>query len=141
MPADAAPPLVLYDGACWFCSRVIGLLVKHDRKRRLRFAPRDSSLGHEIALRHPELAGVDSIVWFEPATGVRPERVAVRSTAALEIAHRLGGPWQLARIGWLVPRPLRDAIYDLIARRRHRLGAGDRTCPVPPPNEPGRFLE
>jgi predicted DCC family thiol-disulfide oxidoreductase YuxK len=71
----------------------------------------------------------------------RSPRVYTRSDAALRIARYLGGPWHLARIGRLVPRAIRDALYDLIARHRHRLSAGGPQCLIPRAEVRARFLE
>ena len=73
---------------------------------------------------------------FEPAR----ERVTIRSAAGMRIAAYMGGVWRLAAIGWAVPRPIRDAVYDLIARHRHRLVSEDQ-CYLPPPGVRARFLD
>jgi predicted DCC family thiol-disulfide oxidoreductase YuxK len=81
------------------------------------------------------------MIWVEPAGGGAPERVVVRSAAALRVAGYLGGAWTLARAAWLVPRPLRDAAYDLLARHRHHLPGGSDACFVPAPEAKARFLD
>ena len=81
------------------------------------------------------------MIWVEPAGGGAPERVVVRSAAALRVAGYLGGAWTLARAAWLVPRPLRDAAYDLVARHRHRFLGAAGACFVPPPEDRARFLD
>jgi predicted DCC family thiol-disulfide oxidoreductase YuxK len=81
------------------------------------------------------------MIWVEPAGAGAPERVFVRSAAALRVARYLGGPWTLALAAWLVPRPMRDAAYDLVARHRHRLLGATDVCFVPPPEVRARFLE
>jgi predicted DCC family thiol-disulfide oxidoreductase YuxK len=63
-----------------------------------------------------------------------------RSSAALRIAAHLGGVWRLAAVFWLVPRPVRDGVYDFIARRRHRWLAGPAQCRLPTAEERARFL-
>jgi predicted DCC family thiol-disulfide oxidoreductase YuxK len=79
------------------------------------------------------------VVWVEPAAAGASERVLLRSAAALRIASYLGGAWTLALAMRLVPRPLRDAAYDLVARHRHRLSGA--TCFVPTPEVRARFLD
>jgi predicted DCC family thiol-disulfide oxidoreductase YuxK len=103
----------------------------------VRFAPLDGPTATAAFARHPELAGIDSVIWLEPAGGGR-ESLAVRSDAVLRAVGSLAGPWRLARLARLIPRGLRDRAYDWIARHRHRL-AGNR-CYLPPPDVRDRFL-
>jgi predicted DCC family thiol-disulfide oxidoreductase YuxK len=134
-------PVLFYDGTCGFCAESVQLVLRHDRKGTLRFAPLQGTLGTAIREGHPELDGVDSMVWVEPdGTGTRA-RVLTRSDAGLRIARYLGGWWRLAGAARLVPRALRNAAYDLIARHRHRLLAGGPACLVPGPEVRTRFLD
>lgn len=135
----AAGPVLLYDGACGFCGATVALVLRRDRKGTLRFAPLGGAFARDVAARHPARAGADSVVWVEPAAAGAPERVLARSAAALRIASYLGGVWTLALGAWLVPRPLRDAVYDLVARHRHRLSGA--ACFVPTPEVRARFLD
>ncbi|HEY7635678.1 MAG TPA: DCC1-like thiol-disulfide oxidoreductase family protein [Gemmatimonadales bacterium] len=134
-------PVLLYDGACGFCAESVQLVLRHDRRRTLRFAALQGAYGRALRARHPELAGVDSMVWVEPSHTGGSDRVLVRSTAALRVARYLGGWWNLTLIGWLLPRPLRDALYNLIARHRHHLLETDPSCLLPGPEVRERFLD
>jgi predicted DCC family thiol-disulfide oxidoreductase YuxK len=134
-------PVLLYDGTCGFCAGSVQLVLRHDRRGTLRFAALQGAFGTAVRSRHPELARVDSVVWLEPARNGREERVLVRSDAALRVARYLGGWFQLARLAALLPRPLRDAGYDLVARHRHRLLADGPSCLLPPPAVRERFLD
>jgi predicted DCC family thiol-disulfide oxidoreductase YuxK len=132
-------PVLLYDGACGFCSAVVQTVLRRDRRRTLRFAALQGAHARDLLARHPELAGVDSLLWVEPSA--RGERVYVRSDAGLRLARYLAGPWYLALAVRLVPRLLRDSAYDVVARHRHRLGARAEACFVPPPEVRARFLD
>ena len=137
----SAGPVLLYDGACGFCSRTVQFVLRHDGQRTLRFAPLQSPYAARVIARHAELTDLDSLMWVESAGGGGTERVLVRSAAALSVAAYLGGWWRPLLAAWLVPLPLRDAVYDLVARHRHRLfGASDR-CFVPPLEARARFLD
>ena len=81
------------------------------------------------------------MVWVEPAGNGHGERVEVRAAAVMRAAKYLGGPWRLAALGAAVPRPLRDAVYDLIARHRHRLFGDPAQCYLPPAAVRARFLD
>ena len=133
-------PVLLYDGACGLCGTTVRLVLRHDRRRTLRFAALGSAYAGRVVARHPELADADSMVWVEPPGAGRPERVLVRSAAALRVASYLGGPWRLLLVARVVPRPLRDATYDLVAQHRHRFPGGE-ACVVPTPEERARFLD
>ena len=134
-------PVLLYDDTCGFCADSIQLILKHDRKQQLRFASLDSNFGRGVLQRHPELMGVDSVVWLErDGDDANADRVLTRSAAALQVAAYLGGFWRLAMIARLVPRPLRDVAYRFVARHRHHLTRAGRRCFVPSPDERARFL-
>jgi predicted DCC family thiol-disulfide oxidoreductase YuxK len=94
-----------------------------------------------VIARHHEVAGVDALLWVEPPVAGSPERVLARSEAALRVAAYLGGLWRVALVGAVVPRPLRDALYDLVARHRHRLVAPPTACYAPPAEVRSRFLD
>jgi predicted DCC family thiol-disulfide oxidoreductase YuxK len=120
------------------CAASVQFVLRHERRHALRFAALDSEPGAAIRARHPELAGIDSMVWVEPAGD--GEQVLTRSAAALRIARYLGGPWRASALAYLVPRVVRDAVYDLIARHRHVLSRGRAQCYLPPPAVRARFL-
>ena len=130
------PPLLLYDGTCGFCAARVQFLLRHDRRRTLRFAPLGGATAQGVFQRHPSLAGTDSLVWVEMSGA--DERVAIRSAAALSAAAYLGGLWRAALAAYIIPGPWRDRVYDLIARHRHRLGGIE--CLVPGPADAERFL-
>lgn len=130
---ELSAELLLYDGVCALCNWIVRLVLRFDRRKTMRFAP----LGGPTALRalssHPELAGVDSIVLIEG------DRARVRSAAVLQILRYLGWPWRVLLIGYLVPREIRDSLYDVVAHWRKRLFGQYDQCPVPPPAHAGRF--
>jgi predicted DCC family thiol-disulfide oxidoreductase YuxK len=134
-------PVLLYDGTCGFCAESVQLVLRHDRRGTLRFAPIQGALGTAVRASHPELEGVDSMVWVEPRPTGASSRVLTRSDAGLRIARYLGGWWRLAGAFGVVPRPIRDAAYNLVARHRHRLLAGGPACLVPEPEVRARFLD
>lgn len=142
--ADAAArlsgPVLLYDGACGLCATSVHFVLRHDRARRLRFASLQGAFGRQARHRHPELAGVDSVVWLAPASAAAPERALVRSDAALEMARYLGGVWRIALLAQAVPRFARDWGYSTIARHRHRLAAGPEACVVLSEADRSRFI-
>ena len=136
-----AAPVLFYDGTCGFCARSLQFVLRHEGGRdTLRFARLEGPLGVELRRRHPELAGIDSLVWYEPATPASPERLLWRSRGALRVARYLGGIWAIfGSLGLAVPRPVSDAVYDWIARHRRQLGPD--ACIVPTPEQRQRFID
>ena len=134
-------PVLLYDGLCGFCNKSVRLIIRHDKRKTMYFAALQSEYGKSILTRHPELAGIDSLVFVEPLDFAYLERVFVRSDAALHIARYLGGVWKLALAGYLVPRRFRDYLYDQFAKRRYRWFGKYDSCLLPPPEVRERFLE
>jgi predicted DCC family thiol-disulfide oxidoreductase YuxK len=133
--------LLLYDGTCGLCARSVQFVLAHERAPgTLRFAPLDGATGRAIRAAHPELDGVDSLIWVDPTES--SARVLVRSTAVLEVARYLGGIWRvLGAVGRLVPRALRDATYDLVARHRQQIAGRADACLLPSVEQRGRFID
>ena len=132
-------PILLYDGLCGFCDGAVQFVLRHDRRRTLRFAPLQGELARAIIARHPALAAVDSLILVQRAPHAG-ERVLVRSEAALGVARHMGGPWRATALLRVVPRAVRDWVYDTFARNRYRwFGRLDR-CRVPAADERERFV-
>lgn len=129
--------MVFYDGGCGLCHRAVRFALAHDGDgSRFRFASLDSAA---LRRRVPPAARAglpDSIVALTP-----DGTLLVRSAAVIHMLERVGGPWRLlGRLLTLVPRWVRDAAYDGIARVRHRLfRRPDDACPVTPPELRARF--
>lgn len=129
-------PLVLFDGDCNLCNGTVQFLLRRDRRARLRFASLQSAAGRAaLAAAGASAALPDSIVL------VHGGRVRVKSAAALAIARWLPLPWPVLSIAWLVPYPLRDLVYDWIARNRYRWFGRQQQCWVPTAELRARFLD
>jgi predicted DCC family thiol-disulfide oxidoreductase YuxK len=133
--------VLLYDGTCGFCADSVQLVLRHDRGGTLRFASLQGTFGQAVRARHPELSRADTVIWVEPASPGHGERVLLRSDAALKVAAYLGGWFHLTRVAALLPRRVRDAAYDLVARHRHQLSGDGPSCLVPGPDVRTRFLD
>lgn len=128
--------LVLFDGVCNLCNGAVQFVIRRDRKGIFRFASLQSQVGERIVKQlRPGTRDLYSIIFLKEG------RVYDRSTAALEIARLLGPPWSLFYVFRIVPRFLRDAIYNLIARYRYRLFGKKDECMIPTPELRARFLE
>lgn len=142
MAEQTAPSLVLlYDGVCGFCNKTVQMILKHDRRGELMFAPLQSRFGREVVERHPELEGVDSVVLVEKDAATGEEKLYVRSAASLRLARYLGGLWRLALAARAVPAPVRDFLYDAVARNRYKFFGKHESCLLPDAEVRSRFLD
>ena len=129
-------PVVLFDGVCNLCNGSVRFVIERDPHKHFQFAPLQSETATTLIGRTADpLAMPDSIVLVDDG------RLYVRSTAALRIARRLRFPWPLLWLFMAVPRPLRDWVYDLIARHRYGWFGKRDTCMVPTKEIRDRFLE
>jgi predicted DCC family thiol-disulfide oxidoreductase YuxK len=132
--------LFLYDGVCALCNGVVRFLIRRDGHDRLRYAPLQSSLGREVLARFGISTFPDGVVLVTNALTPK-ERLCQGSDASAEALQLLGQPWRLAgRVLALVPRPLRDWGYGIVARFRYRMFGRYDTCPLPTPEQRGRLL-
>jgi predicted DCC family thiol-disulfide oxidoreductase YuxK len=136
-PAASQAEIVFYDGHCALCHGAVKFVLKHDRSgSAFRFAPLQGST-FESRVSPALRAGLPDSVVVLTREGV----LLVRSNAFLYILRRLGGGWKtLGTILRVIPRPLRDLVYDFVARVRYRVfGKRDDVCPVVPPDWRTRF--
>ena len=137
LPGNASPVL-LFDGVCNLCHGFVRWVVLRDRRGRFRFASLQSRAARQVL----EAAGVppgslpDSVVLVLPG---QPPRV--KSDAILEVARLLEFPWSLARAGRVLPRWVRDSLYDWVAAHRYRWFGRQPTCLMPTPDLRRRFLD
>ena len=133
--------LVLYDGVCGLCNRVVQFLLVHDHQAIFSFASLQSPIGKTIVERFDGDPGESAT--FYVLTNYRAEQVTMlnKSTAALFIAGELGWPWKIAKLARVLPTAIRDGIYDVIARSRYRLFGRLDSCLVPQPEFRRRFID
>ena len=128
-------PVVLFDGVCNLCNGSVRFVIERDPHKHFQFAPLQSETAARlIAASAGPRAMPDSILLVDDG------RLYVRSTAALRIARQLRFPWPLLWLFIVVPRPIRDRVYDLIARHRYRWFGKMDTCMVPTKEIRDRFL-
>ena len=129
-------PVVLFDGVCNLCNGAVNFIIDRDPTALFRFASLQSDFGqrelHRLGLPGDVL---ETIIVLEDG------QASSRSTAALRIARRLGFPWSLAYGLIVVPRPVRDWAYDVIARNRYRWFGKQESCRVPTAELKERFVE
>ena len=128
--------LILFDGDCSLCNSVVQFVIKRDRgRKRFLFAPLQS-----------EVAGhfVDNPIQYADKEGtlvvIHGGKVYYRSSAALVIGRHLGGLWPLSGAGWILPRSIRDGMYNIVARNRKRIFGETNECMLPTKETQEMFL-
>lgn len=127
--------VVLFDGVCNLCNASVQFILRRDPEGRFRFASLQSEAGRELMRARgmdPDL--LSSVVLVEGG------RAFTRSDAALRIARGLGGGWPLLGALRVVPRPVRDRVYEWVAANRYRWFGKRDSCMLPAPEHRGRFL-
>lgn len=118
---------MLFDGTCAFCEGAVKFIATRDPRGYFRFGASQSP--QAAALLAPyglSRETTRSLILIEGG------QVYLRSTASLRIAARLRAPWRAARVFLLVPVPIRDAVYRVVAAIRHRIAGRSNACEIPP---------
>lgn len=128
--------VVLFDGVCNLCQRSVQIILANDTRGGFHFASLQSALGMQLLQQHGLAAEhLKTFVLVENG------QVYTRSTAALRVAAQLKGAWRWLRVLMLVPRPIRDAVYNLVARNRYRWFGKKEACWLPRPEWRHRFID
>jgi predicted DCC family thiol-disulfide oxidoreductase YuxK len=135
---NSANPVLLYDGVCGLCNRIVQFVLKHDRRARFRFASLQSGYAAAILQRH----GIDSDD-LDTVYYVAPDQApAARSDAVIAILRELGGFWKtIAAAIRILPKWLRDRGYNVVARHRYRIFGKYESCLLPEKKYQDRFLD
>lgn len=132
----AGQPVLLYDGHCALCHGVVRFVLRHDHEGRFRFAPLESEVARNLLGTAASLGDGVAVV---TSAWTPQQAVARRSDATVAVLRLLG--WSgTARLLALVPRPLRELGYAVVARLRYRLFGRYSVCPLPPAEARDRFL-
>ena len=134
-------PIILYDGVCGLCNRLNQFLLKRDARDRFRFASLQSEFAKTVLQRHGADAEDLDTVYVVRNHAETGENLLARSDAILYLLRELGGIWSLARVGRVLPRWLRDRIYNLVARNRYRVFGRSEVCMMPDPRHRHKFLD
>ena len=128
-------PIIVFDGKCVLCSRWARFVMRHDADKRFRLLAAQTPLG--IALyEHYGLDPVD----YETNVLLEDGRAFLKSEGTIRMFERLGFPWNLMIVVRVVPRALRDKLYNVAARNRLRWFGSRDTCFVPEPGDADRFI-
>jgi predicted DCC family thiol-disulfide oxidoreductase YuxK len=137
-----AHPILLYDGVCGLCNRMIQFVLHHDKKATFRFTSLQSATASRILRRHganpTDLDTFYVVAGFEESN----EHLISRSDAAIYVLEELAGVWRMAAyLLRAVPRALRDWAYNIVAQNRYRIFGRYDSCPLPSAETRARFLD
>lgn len=127
-------PLVLFDGVCNFCNRMVNFAIRHDPGAKLRFTPLQSFTGKKIIEQLGVPASADTLVLIERG------RAYTYASAAIRICKYLRWPAKMMYAFIIVPSFISQPIYRWIARNRYKWFGKKETCMVPTPEVKERFL-
>jgi predicted DCC family thiol-disulfide oxidoreductase YuxK len=128
-------PVILFDGVCNFCNSAVNFTLKRNKKANIRFAALQSEAGQKLLEQyHLPKDSLQSFIYIENGSAYN------RSTAALKVCRHLRGLWPLCYGFIIVPRFIRDGIYNWIAKNRYKWFGMKQSCMIPAPEVKVRFL-
>ena len=132
--------IVLYDGVCGLCNGLVKFLLRFDRRDRFRYATLQSEFAAQVLAKHGLSAADLNSVTLVQDFGLPVERAYTKSDAIMIAAGELGGFWRAGKLALMLPKSIRDRVYELIARNRYRIFGQYQTCPVPKPEVRAKFI-
>ena len=142
MPASVSNPIILYDGVCGLCNRLVRFVLNHDSQDHFRFASLQSGFAARVLRRHgaaPEDLDTMYVVLDHEQVG---ERLASRSYAVIVVLQGLGGGCSVPGVALRVlPEWLRNWGYNLVARNRYRVFGKRDSCSIPSEKDRSKFLD
>lgn len=127
--------IILFDGVCNLCSGAVQFILKRDHKKTFVFASLQSEVGKSLLSKYKVNTSVETIILLQN------DKWFSQSDAALEISRKLSGAWPLLYAFKIIPRFIRDGIYDWISRNRYRFFGKKEACMIPSPEWKNRFLD
>lgn len=123
--------IIIFDGICTLCYRSVDILIWLDTKKRFRY----TSLQGEFVKTLEIIPNIDSIIFYDDGV------IYYKSTAILKILNSLGGIWVFTNVFYLIPRVVRDFIYDVIAKYRYNIFGKMESCRMPKEGEQELFID
>jgi predicted DCC family thiol-disulfide oxidoreductase YuxK len=129
-------PVILFDGVCNLCNTVVQFVIKHDPAHHFRFASLQSNFGQEVLHRFKlPMEAFGSFILLED------DNIYTKSSAALRVVKKLKGAWSGLYGFIIVPPFIRNAVYNLVAKKRYQWFGKQETCWVPTPELSSLFIE
>jgi predicted DCC family thiol-disulfide oxidoreductase YuxK len=129
-------PVILFDGVCNLCSGSVQFIIKHDPEHYFHFASLQSAFGQDVLVKYKlPAADFDSFILLDN------DQVYTKSTAALRVVKKLNGLWPSLYGLVIIPRFIRNAVYNLIAKNRYKWFGKQEACWLPTPELKGLFID
>ena len=137
MLPESKYPILFFDGVCNLCNGYVQFIIKRDKKQLFRFSSLQSKSGEELQSHIRNDIGVvpDSAVLVYGGT------YYTKADAVLKTASLLGGIYTLLKVGYILPRGMRNSIYDFVAKRRYKWFGKRDECMIPTENLKSLFLD
>ena len=132
-------PVILFDGVCNLCNSTVQWVIERDKEGRFDFASLQSDVARRELAKFIDAKDIDALP--DSIVLLDSDGVHTRSTATLRILRELRSWFALLRLGVVLPRPIRDAVYDLVARNRYRWFGRRDVCMTPTTDIAARFLD
>lgn len=133
---DTSHPILFFDGVCNLCNGSVRFILENDRRGVLRFASLQSDTAAELLPQYGiDPKALNSVILYENG------RIYTHSDSVLRTFKLMGGPWAYLYYLGIVPRPIRNWVYDFIGRNRYRWFGKREACMLPRPEWQPRFLD
>ena len=127
--------IILFDGVCNLCNASVLFVIERDKKNVFQFASLQSSFGQQVLKKHQlSSSDFDSMILLQDGT------IHQRSDAALRIAKELSGAWKLLYGFIILPRFIRNGVYNFVARNRYKWFGKQEACMIPTPELKAKFF-
>ncbi|USP55783.1 hypothetical protein J2N67_006032 (plasmid) [Bacillus thuringiensis] len=127
--------IILFDGECNFCNQSIQFIIRRDTFGNFQYASLKGDVGRKLLERYNIDVNIESMVL------IKNREYYIKSDAILNICKELDYPWKLAVFLLLIPKTIRNFVYDKFSKNRYKLFGKQNTCQLPPPEIRKRFLD
>lgn len=127
--------IILFDGECNFCDSSVQFIIKRDSKSKFKFTSLQGECGRKLLNENQIPSDINSFLL------IKNNKIYDKSTAALLVAKELNGFWKLASIFFIIPSPIRDFFYNIVAKNRYKWFGKKEVCTIPSPEMRRRFLD
>lgn len=128
--------IILFDGVCNFCNGAVNFAIRHDKKGIIKFAPLQSAIGQQLLKQYNlPTQQMDSFIFIDGNVAY------TQSTAAIKVCSNLNGLWPMCKVFLIVPKFIRDGLYNWVAKNRYKWFGEKESCMIPTPDIRARFLQ
>jgi predicted DCC family thiol-disulfide oxidoreductase YuxK len=127
--------IILFDGICNLCNSSVQFILKRDADGKFKFAPLQGDKGQGLLKKHGLNTDMNSFVLIENG------KIYTKSSAALRVCRHLNGAWKIGLVFFIIPRFIRDYLYDIVAKNRYKWFGRQESCMLPLPEWKNRFID